>query len=84
MNITSVLYCVVIHIGILNVILLLYSVLYFYCYTHLCIASHTQCYTEVYNVWITEEYTRYTVLYSNAFYTVAIVHYLMISSGQQV
>ena len=78
MNIMSVLYCVVIHrytqcytSVILGVILLLLYI-------------NTQCYTEVYNVWITEEYTRYTVLYSNAFYTVMIVHYLMISSGQKV
>ena len=68
-------YTALLYIDILNVILLLYSVLYFYCYTHLCIASHTQCYTEAYNVysvWITEEYTRYTLLYNNAFYTVQV------------
>ena len=36
---SRVCYTALLYIGILNVIFLLYSVLYIYCYTHLCIAS---------------------------------------------
>ena len=65
MNITSVLYCVVIHRCYTSVILHVNVILLF-------------LYTPVYSVpirnvilmCITEEYTRYTVLYNNAFYTV--------------
>ena len=47
--------------------------LYTRCYTFIHACPNTQCYTEannVYNVWITE-YTRYTALDNNAFYTVS-------------
>ena len=46
----------------------------YFCYTRgvilLSPRPNTQCYIQAYNVWITEEYTRYTDPYYNAFYTV--------------